>query len=148
MGTQLQGFVDADYAGNIDTRKSLTGYLFTVFGGAVSWKAVQSVVAFSTTEAEYMAMTEAVKEVIWLKGITEELAMYRCKVVVYCDNQSVIHLAKNRSFHERSKHIDVRLHFVKDIIDAGEIGVGKVPTKDNPSDILTKSLNVISSNTV
>ena len=99
-------------------------------------------VALSTTEAEYMTMIEAVKEAIWLKGITKELAMYRGKVVVYCDNQSVIHLAKNRSFHERSKHIDVRLHFVKDIIDAEEIGVGKVPTKDNPSDILTKSLNV------
>ncbi|RVW15249.1 Retrovirus-related Pol polyprotein from transposon TNT 1-94 [Vitis vinifera] len=127
LETQLQGFVDADYAGNIDTRKSLTGYVFTVFGGAVSWKAnLQSVVALSTTEAEYMAMTEAVKEAIWLKGITEELAMYRGKVVVYCDNQSAIHLAKNQSFHERSKHIDVRLHFVRDIIAAGEIGVGKI----------------------
>ncbi|RVX00023.1 Retrovirus-related Pol polyprotein from transposon TNT 1-94 [Vitis vinifera] len=143
LETQLQGFVDADYAGNIDTRKSLTGYVFTLFGGAVSWKAnLQSVVALSTTEAEYMAMTEAVKEAIWLKGITEELAMYRGKVVVYCDNQSAIHLAKNQSFHERSKHIDVRLHFVRDIIAAGEIGVGKVHTKDNPSDMLTKSLNV------
>ena len=109
----------------------------------MSWKAnLQSMVALSTTEAEYMAMTEAVKEAIWLKGITEELAMYRGKVVVYCDNQSAIHLAKNQSFHERSKHIDVRLHFVRDIIAAGEIGVGKVHTKDNPSDMLTKSLNV------
>lgn len=143
LGTQLQGFVDADYAGNIDTKKSLTGYVFIVFGGAVSWKAnLQSVVALSTTEAEYMAMTEAVKETIWLKGITEESAMNRGKVVVYCDNQSAIHLAKNQSFHERSKHIELRLHFVRDIIAAGEIGVGKVPTKDNPSDMLTKSLNV------
>nr|CAN67902.1 hypothetical protein VITISV_037907 [Vitis vinifera] len=143
LGTQLQGFVDADYPGNIDTRKSLIGYVFTVFGGAVSWKAnLQSVVALSATEAEYMAMTEVVKEVIWLKGIIEELAMYKGKVVVYCDNQSAIHLAKNQSFHERSKHIDVRLHFVRDIIAVGEIGVGKVPTKDNPSDMLTKSLNV------
>ncbi|KAL6327303.1 hypothetical protein AAG906_018605 [Vitis piasezkii] len=73
-----------------------------------------------------MAMTEAVKEAIWLKGITEELVMYRGKVVVYCDNQSAIHLAKNQSFHERSKHIDVRLHFVRDIIVTGEIGVGKL----------------------
>ena len=83
-------------------------------------------VALSTIEAKYMAMIEAMMEAIWLKGITEELAMYRGKVVVYCDNQSVIHLAKNRSFHERSKHIDVRLHFVRDIIIAGKIGVGKI----------------------
>ena len=99
-------------------------------------------VALSTTEVEYMATTKAVKEAIWLKGITEELAIYRGKVVVYCDNQSAIHLAKNQSFHERSKHIDVRLHFVRYIIAVGDIGVGKVPTKDNPSGMLTKSLNV------
>ena len=68
--------------------------------------------------------------------------MYKGKVIVYCDNQSAIHLAKNQSFHERSKHIDVRLHFMRNIIVAGEIGVGKVPIEDNPSDILTKSLNV------
>ena len=87
LGTQLQGFVDADYVGNIDTRKSLTGYVFTVFGGVVSWKAnLQSVGALSATEAQYMAMTEVVKEAIWLKGITEELAMYKGKVVVYCLN--------------------------------------------------------------
>ena len=109
----------------------------------MSWKAnLQLVVAISTTEVEYKAMTEVVKEAIWLKGITEELGMYRGKVIVYCDNQSAIHLAKNQSFHERSKHIDVRLHFVRDIIAAWEIRVGKVPTKDNPSDMLTKSLNV------
>ncbi|KAL6327669.1 hypothetical protein AAG906_022232 [Vitis piasezkii] len=103
---------------------------------------LQSVVAFSTNEAEYMAMTKAVKETIWLKGIIEELAMYRCGVVVYYDNQSAIQLSKNQFFHERSKHIDVRLHFVRDIIAIGEIGVGKIPTKDNPSDMLTKSLNM------
>ncbi|KAL6311402.1 hypothetical protein AAG906_035564 [Vitis piasezkii] len=67
-----------------------------------------------------MAMTEAVKEAIWLKGITT-IGYVRGKVVVYCDNQSAIHLAKNQSFQERSKHINVRLHFVRDIIDAGEI---------------------------
>ncbi|KAL6342466.1 hypothetical protein AAG906_011156 [Vitis piasezkii] len=125
LGTELQGFVDADYAGNIDTVKSLTRYVFTMFGGVVSGRQTFNLVALSTT-----------------KGITKELAMYRGKVVVYCDNQSAIHLGKNQSFHERSKHIDVRMHFVRDIIAVGEIGVGNVPTKDNPSDMLTKSLNV------
>ena len=87
-------------------------------------------------------MTEVVKEAIWLKGIIEELAMYKGKVIVYCDNQIAIHLAKNQSFHEKSKHIDVRLHFVRDIIAAGDIGVRKISTKDNPSERLTKSINV------
>ena len=99
-------------------------------------------VALSTTKAKYMAITEAVKEEIWLKGITEELSMYRGKFIVYYDNHSAIHLAKNQSFHEKSKHIDLRLHFMRDTIAARDIGVGKVPTKDNPSDMLTKSLNV------
>ncbi|KAL6327434.1 hypothetical protein AAG906_019747 [Vitis piasezkii] len=90
---------------------------------------LQSVVAFSTNEVEYMAMTKAVKEAIWLKGIIEELAI-------------AIQLSKNQFFHERSKHIDVRLHFMRDIIAIGEIGVGKIPTKDNPFDMLTKSLNM------
>ena len=96
-------------------------------------------VALSTIEAEYMAMTEAVKEEIWLKGITEELGMYRCKVIVYYDNQSAIHLANNQSFHERSKHIDVRLHFVRDTISVERL---ELETKDNPFDMLTKSRNV------
>ena len=78
-------------------------------------------VALSTTKAKYMAITEAVKEEIWLKGITEELSMYRGKFIVYYDNHSAIHLAKNQSFHKRSKHIDVRLHFVRNIVVAGEI---------------------------
>ncbi|RVW67938.1 Retrovirus-related Pol polyprotein from transposon TNT 1-94 [Vitis vinifera] len=109
--SMIKGFVNVDYARNIDTKKSLTGYVFIVFGGVMSWKAnLQLVVAISTTEVEYMAMTEVVKEAIWLKGIIEELGMYRGKVIVYCDNQSPIHLAKNQFFHKRSKHIDVRLH--------------------------------------
>ncbi|XP_041004131.1 uncharacterized protein LOC121249493 [Juglans microcarpa x Juglans regia] len=79
-------------AGNVDTRKSLTGYVFTAFGGAISWKShLQSVVALSTTEAEYIALTEAVKEAIWLKGIASELNIYNDNITVHRDNQSTLH---------------------------------------------------------
>ncbi|XP_035545683.1 secreted RxLR effector protein 161-like [Juglans regia] len=109
-GSELEGFVDSDYVGNIDTRKSLTGFVFTTFGGAISWKAnLQPVVALSTTEAEYIAMTEAIKEAIWLKGISHELGMYEGNITVHCDNQSTIHLAKNQREKEPWYETDVRI---------------------------------------
>ncbi|KAE8715970.1 hypothetical protein F3Y22_tig00110156pilonHSYRG00076 [Hibiscus syriacus] len=129
--------------GSIDTRKSLTGFIFTVFGTAVSWKSnIQSVVALSTTEAEYIAVTEAIKEAMWLKGMVEELGIQQKVVTVFCDNQSTIHLKKNQVFHERSKHIDVKLHFVRDVIAKGSIIVKKIPTEENPVDMLIKALPV------
>ncbi|XP_041011256.1 secreted RxLR effector protein 161-like [Juglans microcarpa x Juglans regia] len=86
-GCELEGFVDADYAGNVDTRKSLTGYVFTAYGGAISWKSnLQSVVALSTTEAEYIALTEAIKEAMWLNGISHELGIFKGNITVHCDN--------------------------------------------------------------
>ena len=111
------GYVDSDYAGCIDTRRSLTGYVFTVKGGCVSWKAnLQKVVALSSTEAEFMAATEAIKEAIWLKGLAREMGFDTSNITVYCDNQSALHLMKNPMFHERSKHIDIKLHFIKEVV--------------------------------
>ncbi|CAM8974082.1 unnamed protein product [Rhodiola kirilowii] len=137
----IQGFVDSDYARNIDTRKSQTGLVFTVFGTAVSWKAnLQKVVALSTTEAEFMAITEAVKEALWMKGQMIELGHGQSCVKVHSDSHEVIHLSKHHVFHERSKHIDVRMHFVRDVADSGVVQVVKIGTKDNPADILTKSV--------
>lgn len=72
---------------------------------------IQSVVALSTTEVEYIALSEAMKEVVWLLGIVNELAIQHNRVIFHCDNQSAIHLSKHQMFHERRKHIDVKLHF-------------------------------------
>ena len=116
VGTAL-GFVDSDYAGNLDKRRSLTGYVFMLCGNAISWKAsLQSIVALSTTEAEYIAITEVVKEALWVKGLVNELGMVQDCISVMCDSQSAIHLSKNKTYHERTKHFDVRLHFVRDVI--------------------------------
>ncbi|GKA68634.1 hypothetical protein Tco_0768551 [Tanacetum coccineum] len=110
-----------------------------VHGCVVSWKAtLQHVVALSTTEAEYMALTEAVKESIWLKGLLIELGVNLRSVVVNCDNQSAIHLSRNAMFHERTKHINVRYHFIREIVESKEIGVAKIGTKDNAADAFTK----------
>lgn len=106
-------YMDADFAANLDTRRSCTCYVFTVLGGCVSWKSnLQKVVPLSSTEAEYMAATEAIKEAIWLKGLTKELRSDSGDIMVHYHNQSALHLMKNRMFYERSKHIDIKLQFI------------------------------------
>lgn len=118
VGSPLQGFVDSNFAGSVDTRKSLSGYVLTLYGTTISWRAIlQSVVALSTTKAEYMTMTETVKEAMWLKGIIRDFGIQQKTVTIKCDNQSTLHLVKHQVFHERSKNIDVRLHFVRDVVE-------------------------------
>ncbi|KAG8501656.1 hypothetical protein CXB51_004770 [Gossypium anomalum] len=137
------GYVDANFAGELDRRRSLTGYVFTIRGCAISWKAtLQTAVALSTTEAEYMAITEACKEAIWLKGLFSEHNEDLQINTVFCDSQSTIFLAKDQMFYERTKHIDIRYHFVCDIIARGDIFVRKITTYENPADMMIKSLPI------
>lgn len=105
----------------------------------VSWT-LQSVVALSTTEAEYIALTEAIKEGVWLNGILNDFGIEQKATRVLCDNNSAICLAKYQIFHERSKHIDVRLHYIRDQIEKNEVEVLKVGTEDNAADPLTKAV--------
>ncbi|KAG8501075.1 hypothetical protein CXB51_003199 [Gossypium anomalum] len=138
------GYVDTDFARDLDRRRSLTCYVITIGGCAISWKAtLQTIVVFSTTEAEYMAITEACKEAIWLKGLFSELNEDLQISTVFCDSQSAIFLTKDQMFHDRTKHIDVRYHFVHDIITRGDIVVSKISAHENPADIMTNSLPII-----
>nr|GEX73138.1 retrovirus-related Pol polyprotein from transposon TNT 1-94 [Tanacetum cinerariifolium] len=128
-----------NYAKDPDKGRSITGYAFLVQGCVVSWKAtLQHVVALSTTEAEYIALTEAVKEAIWLKGLLEELGVELNRVTVNCDNQGAIHLSRNHVFHERTKHINVQYHFIREVLEAKTVEVLKVGTEHNAADALTK----------
>ena len=107
----------------------------------VGWKSsLQHVVALSTTEAEYIAITETVKEALCLKGIINELGLQQECINVHCDSQSAIYLTKNSMYHERTKHIDVKLHFIKNIIDKGFVTMKKISTLMNLADILTKGV--------
>ena len=138
---ELVDFVDSDFAGGRDKRRSLTGYLFSIRGCAVNWKLIlQATVALSTMEAEYMALAEAIKEAIWLKSLFTELSQEQDDFVVHCDSQSTIHLSKDQMFHERTKHIDVRYHFICEVIACGNIQVMKIGITGNPTDMMTKSL--------
>ena len=99
-------------------------------------------VALSITEAEYMVATDAVKEALWIKGFLSEILGIEECITVFCDNQSALHLMKNPVYHERSKHIDIKLHFIRDIVSNGKVKVDKIGTEDNPTDALTKVLPV------
>ena len=139
----LEGYVDADYASNRDNRRSTTSYIFMTNQNCISWKVqLQPVVALSTTEAEFMATTEAFKEAIWLQGILQELKILKGKATVYSDSQSSIHLSKNPVYHEKSKHIDIRLYWISEKIEEGVIGLDKVKSEENPADIGTKVLAI------
>lgn len=135
---QVSGFVDSDYAGDLDRRRSTTGYVFKIYGAPVSWRSMlQATVALSTTEAEYMAMAEGVKEALWLWGLLDDFGIKQDCVDLWCDSQSMIHLAKNQVHHARTKHIDVRYHFVRDVIEDEEVSLMKVHTNENAAAILT-----------
>ena len=97
-------------------------------------------VALSTTEAKYIAITEAVKEAKWLKDILGDFGERQEVVDIFCDSSSALSLAKHQVFHERSKHIDVRMHFVRDEVQKGEVRMVKVSTNHNAADMLTKPL--------
>ena len=129
--------------GDLDGRKSTTGYVYIMGGTAVSWVSkLQKIVALSTTEAEYVAVTEASKEMIWLKSFLEELGHSQEESVLHCDSQSAIHLAKNPAFHARTKHIQVRYHFIRTTLEDGALSLEKILGSKNPADMMTKTVTI------
>ena len=114
----MSGFIDADWAGDQDTRRLTSGYVFNIGSGAISWSSKrQLTVALSSCEAEYIGQTQATKEAIWLRNLLEQLNANIDSseaVVIFCDNQGAMALAKNPQFHARTKHIDVNVHFIRE----------------------------------
>jgi hypothetical protein len=148
-GTQkfIEGYTDADYAGDINTRRSTLGYIFTFAGGAISWKSTkQRSVATSTTEAEYMAMAAGTKQAIWLQKLLQDLDRehyIRPKgnpIRMFADNTSAQRLAENPEINERSKHIDVAYHFIRECVRYKQIKFIDIPSEEMLADGLTKPL--------
>jgi hypothetical protein len=122
--TPLVGYCDADYAGDLATRRSTTGYIFQYLGSTISWGSNrQATVALSTCEAEYMALAEALKEGIWLSRVLKDLGEPQERFTAYCDNQGAIALSENPGKHSRTKHIDVRYHFIRERVDQGSVTI-------------------------
>jgi hypothetical protein len=136
-------YVDSDYAGDLDRRRSLSGYVFTIRGCVVSWKAcLHATVAMSTTEAEYMTIAEATKEALWWKGLYSEQYGVKSCITIYCDSQSAIYLTKDKMLMDRTKHIDAHYHFVRDVIEQDLVKVCMISTYDNPTDMMMKPIPV------
>ena len=135
-------FCDSDWAGELDSRHSTYGYVFLVNGGPVTWTSkVQKSVAASVTEAEYVSLSETSRESIWIKKLVSELGYEPTAIEVRCDNQGAICLSKNPELHQRTKHIDIRYHFVREQVSNEVIQVLYTPTSEQPADMLTKSLS-------
>ena len=141
----LKGYTDADWGGDLETRRSTSGYLFNVGSGAISWSSKrQPTVALSSCEAEYMGETQATKEAIWLRRLLKELlgkgTDEPIATVIYGDNQGAIMLAKNPQYHARTKHIDIQHHFVREKQAEGLVDIQYKPTSEQIADGLTKPL--------
>lgn len=136
------GYCDSDWAGDRSDRRSTTGYLFTLENGAISWKSKkQQTVALSSTEAEYMAATHATKEAIWLRKLMQELNHQQLHpTTIHIDNQGAQALTRNPVQHNRSKHIDIQYHFVREQVEANQVQLKYLETSNMPADILTKPI--------
>ena len=126
----MDGFTDSDFQSDIDDRKSISGFVFICNGGAVSWKSSkQGVTTDSTTEAEYIATSDAAKEAVWIKKFISELEVVpsiESLIPLFCDNNGAIALAKEPRSHQKSKHIERRFHIIRELIGKGDIIVQKV----------------------
>ena len=146
--TTLSGYSDSDWAGDYDTRKSTSGFIFGVGSAAISWSSkLQPTVALLTCEAEYIGQTNATKEAIWLRRLLNEIRPETANepqaTIIYCDNQGAIALAKNPQFHARTKHIDIQHHFVREKINEGAVQLEYIETEGQVADGLTKALDKI-----
>lgn len=141
-GGNLIGYSDSDFAGDTGSRKSTTGFVFLNGNGAISWcSRKQQTISLSTTEAEYIAASEAAREATWLTVLKRELMPEFQGAITLCvDNQSAIKIMKNPELHRRTKHIDVKYHFIRSKVQDGMIEIKYVPTADQLADIFTKGL--------
>lgn len=139
---KMCGYSDADYAGDVETRRSTSGYVFMFGNSTTSWGSErQKSVALSTTESEYMAAAHAMKELVWLRRLLSEILSTKLdKPIFLMDNQSAIRLIKNPEFHKRTKHIDVRYHFIREKFEDGIFDLDYVATDEQAADIMTKAL--------
>ncbi|XP_074325473.1 secreted RxLR effector protein 161-like [Apium graveolens] len=141
----LIGYSDSDLAGNIEDRKSTGGMVFYLNKSLITWTSQkQKCVALSSCEAEFMAATAAACQAVWLRKLLAQITEYDIgPVTLFIDNKSAIDLAKNPVFHGRSKHIDIRYHFIRECVENGEIIVKHVRSAEQRADFLTKALAAV-----
>ncbi len=140
----VMAYTDSDYAGDAEDRKSTSGYVFLMSSGAIAWSSKkQPIVTLSTTEAEFVAAAGCASQAIWMRRILKDLGHTQedC-TTIKCDNSSTIKLSKNPVLHGRSKHIDVRFHFLRELAGKGEVELVYCRSEDQVADIMTKPLKL------
>jgi hypothetical protein len=139
----VTGYTDSNFE-NKEDFKSQSAYVFSLNGGAISWRSSkQSTIADSSTEAEYIAASDAAKEAVWMKKFIEDLGVVPSianPIEIYCDNNGAIAQAKEPRSHKRSKHVLRKFHLIREIYKRGDIEVNRVDSEDNVADQLTKPL--------
>lgn len=141
---KLTTFTDSDYAGDLDDRRSTSGYVFLMANGEISWASKkQLIVALSTTEAEYIAAAFCACQCVWIRRILEKIgARERSATVVNCDNSSTIQLSKHPVLHGKSKHIEVRFHYLRELVNGDIVKLEYCQTENQVADIFAKPLKL------
>jgi hypothetical protein len=142
---ELIGYSDSNWAGNLNDRRSTTGYAFFIRSRVVSWSGKNHpIVSLSSTEAEYKSLCEKNCEVVWLRRLLQDVGKEQKEpTMIKCDNQSSINLEKNIIFHARTKHVEAQFHFVREKLQSNEIALMYYNTSENDVDIFTKPLGKI-----
>ena len=145
--SSIYGYYDSDWGGDIGTRRSTTGYIFLFRGSPLSWNSkLQRTVALSSSEAEYMALKEAIKEQQYIKAILKEISALYSPIPIECleiftDSNSAIELAKNLIYHSRTKHVNIRYHYVRENVQNNTTKLSWIPTEGQLADALTKAIS-------
>ena len=141
---RLRGYSDADWAGNLDERKSTSNYTFLLSGGAITWcSKKQSYVALSTMESEYVACSAAVQEAVWLRRFLQRLnivASAMDRVTIYSDSMAALAYTKDSKYHGKIKHIEIKYNYIRDMVAKKEVFLEHISTKTMLADPLTKPI--------
>ena len=140
--TNLVGFSDSDWAGDVDDRKSTSGGCFYLGNNLVSWfSRKQNYVSLSTTESEYVAAGNCCGQLLWMKQMLDDYGLLSDTLTMYCDNSSAIDISKNPVQHSRTKHIDIKHHFIRDLVEKNLVHIEYIATENQLADIFTKALD-------
>ena len=142
-GVLLHGFSDSDWAGSVQDRKSTSGFCFSMGSAMVSWLSrKQGSIALSIAEAEYVSASDASREAVWLRKLLFDLFDTSLEpIVIHCDNQSCIKISENPVFHDRSKHMEMRYHYLRDMVQRRAISLQYILIDEQSADVLTKPLS-------